>query len=154
VKSGVLWSRQAAPASTDDEDFDTKRVESHHPVLLGWSPYGKHGLKNLGMMPGADVDASWISKHLDYFDLGGEAGPPNQVGDTPTTSTRQGSLLTLRVRRVALGSAGAVRHRATRRKPVRARHVQPSDTIPWQYYDAETQWMRELRDIGSGEAST
>jgi uncharacterized protein len=33
------------------------------PSLLAWSPYGKHGLKNLGMMPGADVPAGWVSKH-------------------------------------------------------------------------------------------
>jgi len=34
------------------------------PTLIAWSPYGKHGLKNLGMMPGADVDPSWISKDV------------------------------------------------------------------------------------------
>jgi predicted acyl esterase len=33
------------------------------PALVAWSPYGKHGLKNLGMMPGADVDEGWVSKH-------------------------------------------------------------------------------------------
>lgn len=33
------------------------------PTLVAWSPYGKHGLKNLGMMPGADVDPSWVSEH-------------------------------------------------------------------------------------------
>ena len=33
------------------------------PALVAWSPYGKHGLKNLGMMPGADVDDGWVSKH-------------------------------------------------------------------------------------------
>jgi len=33
------------------------------PSLVAWSPYGKHGLKNLGMMPGADVPADWVSKH-------------------------------------------------------------------------------------------
>jgi len=34
------------------------------PTLIAWSPYGKHGLKNLGMMPGADVDPSWVSEHV------------------------------------------------------------------------------------------
>ena len=33
------------------------------PAILCWSPYGKHGVKNLGMMPGADVDPNWISSH-------------------------------------------------------------------------------------------
>lgn len=37
--------------------------DSPSPSLLAWSPYGKHGLKNLGMMPGADVPAGWVSKH-------------------------------------------------------------------------------------------
>ena len=37
--------------------------EAPSPALLAWSPYGKHGLKNLGMMPGADVPADWVSKH-------------------------------------------------------------------------------------------
>ena len=34
------------------------------PSLIAWSPYGKHGLKNLGMMPGADVPAHWVSPHV------------------------------------------------------------------------------------------
>lgn len=34
------------------------------PTLVAWSPYGKHGLKNLGMMPGAEVDPSWISSDV------------------------------------------------------------------------------------------
>ena len=33
------------------------------PALVAWSPYGKHGLKNLSMMPGAGVDPSWVSRH-------------------------------------------------------------------------------------------
>lgn len=33
------------------------------PALVAWSPYGKHGLKNLSMMPGADVDDGWVSRH-------------------------------------------------------------------------------------------
>ena len=33
------------------------------PALIGWSPYGKHGYKNLGMMPGAGVDPAWVSKY-------------------------------------------------------------------------------------------
>lgn len=37
--------------------------EHPSPCLLAWSPYGKHGLKNLGMMPGADVPPEWVSKH-------------------------------------------------------------------------------------------
>ena len=32
------------------------------PTLIGWSPYGKHGYKNLGMLPGADVEPEWISE--------------------------------------------------------------------------------------------
>jgi predicted acyl esterase len=32
------------------------------PAIIGWSPYGKHGYKSLAMMPGADVDPSWISR--------------------------------------------------------------------------------------------
>lgn len=34
------------------------------PVLTSWSPYGKHGLKSLKMMPGADVDPEWVSEHV------------------------------------------------------------------------------------------
>lgn len=34
------------------------------PALIGWSPYGKHGLKSLAMMPGADVDPAWVSPHV------------------------------------------------------------------------------------------
>ena len=34
------------------------------PTLMGWSPYGKHGLKSLAIMPGADVDPSWVSPHV------------------------------------------------------------------------------------------
>ncbi len=34
------------------------------PALMGWSPYGKHGFKNLSLMPGSDVDPSWVSPHV------------------------------------------------------------------------------------------
>lgn len=34
------------------------------PALIGWSPYGKHGLKSLAIMPGADVDPEWVSPYV------------------------------------------------------------------------------------------
>jgi predicted acyl esterase len=33
-------------------------------ALVAWSPYGKHGLKSLAIMPGADVPPEWVSKHV------------------------------------------------------------------------------------------
>jgi predicted acyl esterase len=33
------------------------------PAIIGWSPYGKHGFKHLGLMPGAGVSPAWISKY-------------------------------------------------------------------------------------------
>lgn len=43
--------------------FRPKASEPACPALIAWSPYGKHGFKHLGMMPGADVDPAWITKH-------------------------------------------------------------------------------------------
>lgn len=34
------------------------------PALVAWSPYGKHGLKSLAIMPGADVEPDWVSEHV------------------------------------------------------------------------------------------
>jgi predicted acyl esterase len=34
------------------------------PALVAWSPYGKHGLKSLAIMPGADVEPGWVSEHV------------------------------------------------------------------------------------------
>src|SRR5258706_2850295 len=43
-------------------DIFRPRIQSRvSPALLAWSPYGKHGLKNLGMMPGAGCESSWVS---------------------------------------------------------------------------------------------
>ncbi len=46
-------------------------VDLFHPkdggksaALVGWSPYGKHGLKSLAIMPGADVDPAWVSPYV------------------------------------------------------------------------------------------
>lgn len=45
-------------------DLYSPRQAQATPALVAWSPYGKHGLKSLAMMPGADVDAGWVSKHV------------------------------------------------------------------------------------------
>ena len=36
-------------------------VERDLPVLLGWSPYGKHGLSNRVFWPASGVDPQWLS---------------------------------------------------------------------------------------------
>ena len=36
-------------------------VDSGLPVLLGWSPYGKHGLSNRVFWPASGVDPQWLS---------------------------------------------------------------------------------------------
>src|SRR5690348_1999151 len=36
-------------------------VEHGLPVLLGWSPYGKHGLSNRVFWPASGVDPQWLS---------------------------------------------------------------------------------------------
>lgn len=41
------------------------RGERDLPVLLAWSPYGKHG-KSDGLWPAAGVEADWISRHTAF----------------------------------------------------------------------------------------
>ena len=36
------------------------------PVILGWSPYGKHNTRDHLMWPEADVRPGWISKHTAF----------------------------------------------------------------------------------------
>jgi predicted acyl esterase len=43
--------------------FMPKDAEGSVPAVIGWSPYGKHGFKHLGLMPGSGVDPTWISKY-------------------------------------------------------------------------------------------
>lgn len=45
-------------------DLYQPKGEAPSPSLIGWSPYGKHGLKSLAIMPGADVDPEWVSPHV------------------------------------------------------------------------------------------
>jgi hypothetical protein len=67
-EAGMVIERDVAVALRDGtrmyvDIYRSAEVDTDCPTLIGWSPYGKHGLKNIGLMPGADVNPSWVSKY-------------------------------------------------------------------------------------------
>ena len=66
IEQGVLIQRNLAVPLRDGvriyvDLYRPPGVESGLPVLLGWSPYGKHGLSNRVFWPASGVDPQWLS---------------------------------------------------------------------------------------------
>ena len=66
IEQGVRIQRNIAVPLRDGvriyiDLYRPPAVESGLPVLLGWSPYGKHGLSNRVFWPASGVDPQWLS---------------------------------------------------------------------------------------------
>ncbi len=66
IEHGVLIQRNVGVLLRDGvriyvDIYRPPAAESALPVLLGWSPYGKHGLSNRVFWPASGVDPQWLS---------------------------------------------------------------------------------------------
>jgi uncharacterized protein len=66
VEHGVLIQRNVSVPLRDGvriyvDVYRPPEIERGLPVLLGWSPYGKHGLSNRVFWPASGVDPQWLS---------------------------------------------------------------------------------------------
>ena len=71
--SSQVSAMQAATAMRDGVELlidlyrpDGAAGEGDLPVILGWSPYGKHNLRDHLIWPSAGVEAGWISKYTAF----------------------------------------------------------------------------------------
>jgi len=66
IEQGVFIQRNVSVTLRDGvriyvDVYRPPAVEQGLPVLLGWSPYGKHGLSNRVFWPASGVDPQWLS---------------------------------------------------------------------------------------------
>ena len=65
--SSAMWRCRSATASgSSSTSTPRSSPRSALPILLGWSPYGKHNLSDRLPWPAADVASGWISRHTAF----------------------------------------------------------------------------------------